>query len=624
VSQHYNTAMGNEVSGPYGGDIDPRYEELNGAIKRGDLVEVRKLVEEDGLSADGSPGCSSWDHPLLGACMNADHADGSALLIARYLHSKGASGYDVATAVYMGDVDRVKELVMATTEGSNKILSVGSSVTIHGLRSKTGKAHNGKSGMIKTELDDETDRYGVSLEGGKILAVKPGNLTLVAAQPAAGEELDAEKACRLIRTCRHAEMARWLYDHAGEDCDDREDAYHITTACKLGDLERVKALAAMPGFDINTGYLDPMPGCGHDIVPYTTEKDRDAHNNNLKEKYRRTNATHCTKLVYPLQVACLRQRTFNPNMATYLIDKLGADVDFAIDSLKFSQKEKTTILATALDRGYMDVTSFLIDHGATPPWEKDEAAAAQCLMSAAGSDSTETLELLLLSDKERAAKFDLEWKDKFGRTPLRLACSLGREENVALLLKAGAVVSVDDVRAAFAKDANLVKVLIESSDEGSKLLPKSDGEAAATWVDYSLPDDGRALELLKFLRDCGVDVTAVHVAKSDDGKEHQFYALHAAVMRGALSCIAYLLEECGADPDAVGGCPGRRGALLADDWKKNLGLQYGHVYGDGVNLDPDRVRPVRELFERARESKRGGKTEVKRLRRNETKEVSGN
>lgn len=302
----------------------------------------------------------------------------------------------------------------------------------------------------------------------------------------------------------------------------------------------------------------------------------------------------------------------------YLIDELGADVEIIVDPIKFSQKEKTTILAIALEQGYMEESSFLIDQGATPPWEKDGAGAAQCLMSAAGSDSTETLKFLLLSDKERAAKFDLECKDKFGRTPLRLACSLGREENVALLLKAGAVVSVDDVRAAFAKDANLVKVLTESSDEGAELLPKSDGEAAATWVDYSLPDDGRALELLKFLRDRGVDVTAVHVEKCDDGKEHQFYALHAAVVRGSLSCIKYLLEECGADPDAVGGCPGRPGALLADDWKKNLGLQYGHVYGDGVNLDPDRVRPVRELFERARESKREGRSEVKRLRRNET------
>jgi len=281
--------MGNEVSGPYGGDIDPRYEELNGAIKRGDLAEVRRSVEEDGLSPDGPPGCSSWDHPLQGACMNADHADGSALRIARYLHSKGASGYDVATAVYMGDVDRVEELVAATEE-SDTIISVGSSVNIHGLRSKTGKAHNGKSGTITTELDGETGRHGVRLEGGGTLAVKPGNLTLIASQPAAGEELDAEKACRLIRNCRHVEMARWLYDYAGEDCDDREDAYHIITACKLGDLERVKALAAVPGFDINTGYLDPMPGSGHEIVPYTTEEDRDAHNKHLKEKYRRTNA----------------------------------------------------------------------------------------------------------------------------------------------------------------------------------------------------------------------------------------------------------------------------------------------------------------------------------------------
>ncbi|EJK62565.1 hypothetical protein THAOC_16816, partial [Thalassiosira oceanica] len=73
--------------------------------------------------------------------------------------------------------------------GDDSTLSVGCSVKIHGLQSEKGKALNGKSGHITTELDVETGRHSVRLKGGRILAVKPGNLTLIAVQPAAGEGL---------------------------------------------------------------------------------------------------------------------------------------------------------------------------------------------------------------------------------------------------------------------------------------------------------------------------------------------------------------------------------------------------------------------------------------------------
>ena len=44
-------------------------------------------------------------------------------------------------------------------------LSVGCTVKIHGLQSEKGKALNGKSGKITTELDVQTGRCGVRLMG---------------------------------------------------------------------------------------------------------------------------------------------------------------------------------------------------------------------------------------------------------------------------------------------------------------------------------------------------------------------------------------------------------------------------------------------------------------------------
>ena len=127
------------------------------------------------------------------------------------------------------------------------------------------------------------------------------------------EDLAVGRACRLIRECRRAEIARWLLNYAGADSD-REKVYHITKACRLGDLERIKALAATPGFDINTGYLKPMPGCGEeDIVPYTTDAEREKLNERLIEKYMRTCDATCTQLLYPLASVPITSRVHTAN-----------------------------------------------------------------------------------------------------------------------------------------------------------------------------------------------------------------------------------------------------------------------------------------------------------------------
>ena len=39
------------------------------------------------------------------------------------------------------------------------------------------------------------------------------------------EDLAVGRACRLIRECRRAEIARWLFNYAGADSD-REKVYH--------------------------------------------------------------------------------------------------------------------------------------------------------------------------------------------------------------------------------------------------------------------------------------------------------------------------------------------------------------------------------------------------------------
>lgn len=530
--------MGNELSGSRGGgndddEVTRAYDNLNTAIGRGDLDAVKRYIEVDDLSPNGAPGGSGWEHPLLGACVNASNDGGKDLHIARYLHSKGARGYGIATAAQMGDLERIKELVDSKEE-----------------------------------------------------------------------ELAAGRACRLIPQCWQVEIARWLFDYAGADSN-REEAYHITIACRLGDLERVKAIAtATPGFDINTGYLKPMAGCGDDIVPYTTDAEREKLNEQLIKTYRRTCDTTCTQLLYPLEVVCIQQHPFQPKVAAYLINELGADIEILTETSSGSDRILLTLSAIAINLSRMDVLDFLSKHGAKAPWKGGGEAAAKCLLDAASSkEGTEMLQFLL-DDEERAKCFDLTCTDKFGRTPLNRACVFEREENVKYLLGHGgagatAIISPKDIRAACEKSNSTILTLL--MNHGGVLPPNNE---VVTMISFT--DDDRALAVLKLLHSRSIDLVAPF-AKTQDGTTYNFFALHDATMHGAISCIEFLLS-IGADPNAIGCSSNHQKPGLADDWKGNLDLQYGNVYGDGINLIMSKVNPVKALFERAREDgkKQGG------------------
>jgi hypothetical protein len=99
--------MGNELSGFDGlglgggeenGSDNPYYSlgynDLNVAIKKGDLAEVRRFVEEKGLMVNGLPGCDHWDLPLTACTLESD---GRCKHIARYLAARGAKGYDAVS-----------------------------------------------------------------------------------------------------------------------------------------------------------------------------------------------------------------------------------------------------------------------------------------------------------------------------------------------------------------------------------------------------------------------------------------------------------------------------------------------------------------------------------------------
>lgn len=492
---------------------------------------------------------------------------------------EGSRKYDeLSAAVDRGDLDAVRRLV-----------------EVDGLDPNGDPDSGGWDHPLLRCADRRVARYLHSRGArgyGPDAAARANDLDRI--QELAGD-IDAARACALIGRCAGPEVARWLFDRAGADSD-REGAYHVVKACGLGDLARIRRLAAAPGFDVDRGWLKPMPGCGEELVPYTTEDARAELNERLVKKYRRVSSAKCTQLIYPLQAACFHQNPFRPEVAAYLIDELGADKEILFEAASLD-KEWLTPMAMAVRRGRMDLVTFLAEKGAKAPWECGKEAAAKCLLDAAADGGAEMLRFLL-GDEERARRFDLTCEDKFGRTPLNLACTLGREANVEFLLSRGEVgVSPNDISAA-CRDCN-VAILRLLLDHGGTLPPDN---GVVTMINFE--EDGRALEVLQLLQNHGADLAAPHVARGDDGEAYKLFALHDATMHGARSCVEFLLSN-GADPDAAGGCPCHPGPGLADDWEGNLDLKYGNAYGDGVCLIPGRVAPVKALFERARATRRG-------------------
>jgi len=118
----------------------------------------------------------------------------------------------------------------------------------------------------------------------------------------------------------------------------------------------------VPGFDVNTGHLEAMPGCGEDIVPYTTDADQEKLNKELIKTYGLTCDTKCTQLVYPLQIACLKQKPFQPEDGAYLIKELGAHTD--IKSAALGGDKKVTLMVNAVHLCRLEVIQFLSQQGA--------------------------------------------------------------------------------------------------------------------------------------------------------------------------------------------------------------------------------------------------------------------
>ncbi len=259
-------------------------------------------------------------------------------------------------------------------------------------------------------------------------------------------DFNAANASRLIGSSRSTDVTRWLFDRAGDDSN-REGTYHITKAYKIGDLERIRTLAAAPGFDVNRGWLLPMPGCGDDVVPYTTEAERSKLNEQMATTYRRVSSTRCTMLVYPLESALFHQDPFQPEVATYLIEELGTSMEILLEA---GCDKWATPFANAVSLGRMKVVKFLVWKGAEAPLESRGKEVVRCILNAASDSATETLQYLL-GDVDRVKCFDLTCKDKFGETPLNLACLLRHQANVKFLLQhvgSGEVVSTNHISAA--------------------------------------------------------------------------------------------------------------------------------------------------------------------------------
>ena len=83
--EKYHYTMGNAASGG-----SSPYDALDSAVDNGDLAEVRRLIEIEGLAPGGDPEGGGWSNPML-RCTD--------LPVARYLHSRGCPGYDVEVAV---------------------------------------------------------------------------------------------------------------------------------------------------------------------------------------------------------------------------------------------------------------------------------------------------------------------------------------------------------------------------------------------------------------------------------------------------------------------------------------------------------------------------------------------
>ena len=190
-----------------------------------------------------------------------------ALHIARYLHGKGAKGYDMGAAVEVGDLDRLKEIVAteAMDFKSNK------KVREQGCAALKRCTYSGNSGM-----------------------------------------------------------AKYLFQQLGQDSPQANNAYNLGVAMHLGDRDRMDEIAAAEAFDINAMELVDQSILSDTRLAYKGNKAGwDKAEQEFIKTYHRT-SSHSHKylsLDFPLKNAV---HTGNADTLSWVLDK-GADPNQAFD-----------------------------------------------------------------------------------------------------------------------------------------------------------------------------------------------------------------------------------------------------------------------------------------------------
>jgi ankyrin repeat protein len=329
-----------------------------------------------------------------------------------------------------------------------------------------------------------------------------------------------KQACKLLDRCSfcgNVEMARFLYAFIGpEESDRRERAYDIITACKLGDLERINAIAeTSKKFSINKGRVSTFG-----------------------------------KVEYPLECAC--RHPWNPELLTHLVNSLGANLEILSERGYKSTVALWTPLQSAIAAGDVELTKFLLELGAKAPWEDERregndkkiATAADVLTEAAKGGGSDMLRFLLdpVNDCEaktkRARYFDVNGLNKSGQTPLNIACIHCSMPNVQFLLDHGALPDANDVQFACRDcDENLLAILM---DHGASVSLKN-----VMTLDYA--KDKQCVTFLKHLHSLGVDVIAPFEELDGEGGDVKTtttkqvrWALHEATSAKAVACIEYV------------------------------------------------------------------------------------
>lgn len=426
-----------------------------------DLSKVRKLMEIQGFPVDGDPGGDQFEVPLM-CCQLVSGS--KAMHIARYLHSKGAKGYDMGAAVEVGDLERLREIVA---------------------------------------------RKGTDFKSN---------------------EKARRQGCAAIKRCSYSEngaMAKYLFEQLGPGTAEAEEAYNLSVAMHLRDTERMDAIAATDGFDINRTEL--VGSILSDTrLAYNGDKAAwDKAETEFIEKHRRASLRKgkYLQLDFALKSATI---TCNVDNLSWVLDQ-GADANSPFDY----DNEETAITFSLSKGSNPEVVECLLKHGVSPPWLVSNEAAVITLNNAmhrcnphAKDNDAEGISMVRYLLREHAASFMLALHGTGDGSPLHTACGRGDPDLVRLLLESGAVVAgagsdtlMTEVISSsrYSRGVSVTEELISLLHEhGCKVEPA----AFVCRLNFDERDSGNGgdacLPLLKHLHSLGIDITAA--ARESDTK----------------------------------------------------------------------------------------------------------